>query len=427
MFPKKILENRNGELYIDSVSTLELAKKFDTPLYVISETRIRENYRRICDALIKNYEKIRIYYSAKANTNISILKILKSEGAYIDTVSPGEVYLALKAGFSPERILFTGISVRNDELEFLLNENVIINIDSISQLNRLLKISIPKIISVRINPKIGAGHHYHCITAGKNSKFGLYENDALKAYEIAKKAGIEKFGIHMHIGSGILLIKPYILAIEKFLRIARKIHERIKIDFEFIDIGGGLGIPYKPNEKGLNINSFSKKVLSLFKEKVRKYELGEPIFCIEPGRYIVGDAAILLTFVNTIKPTKFKNFVGVDAGFNILIRPVMYGSYHHIIVANKMNLRNEGKYDIVGPICESGDILAKNRELPKIEEGDLIAILDAGAYGYSMSSQYNSRLRAAEVLVKNGEYELIRKREDFEDLLRNQSVAKWLE
>jgi diaminopimelate decarboxylase len=426
MFPKGILENRNGELYIENVSTIELVKKFDTPLYVISESRIRENYRRIYNALIENYEKIRIYYSAKANTNISILKILENEGAYVDTVSPGEVFLALKAGFNSEKILFTGTSVRNDELEFLLNKNITINIDSISQLNRLIKINIPKILSIRINPEIGAGHHYHCITAGKNSKFGLYEEDALKAYEIAKNAGIEKFGIHMHIGSGILLIKPYILAIEKLLRIAKKIHEKIKIDFEFIDIGGGLGVPYKLNEKELNIKKFSKKVLSLFKDRIKKYNLGEPIFCIEPGRYIVCDAGILLTIVNTVKNTKFKTFIGIDAGFNTLIRPVMYGSYHPIIVANKMNLKKEKVYDIVGPICESGDILAKNRKLPIIEEGDLIAILNAGAYGYSMSSQYNSRPRAAEVLVKNGKYELIRKREKIEDLLNGQSVAEWL-
>jgi diaminopimelate decarboxylase len=421
------LENRNGELYIDGVSAEELAARFDTPLYVISETRIRENYNRLYKALISNYPKIRIYYAAKANSNLSVLEILGAEGAYLDAVSPGEVSIALKSGFPAERILFTGTSVRNDELQFLVDSKVTINVDSLSQLDRLLNMTAPSLFSVRVNPEIGAGHHNHVITAGKHSKFGVWEEDAVKAYATAKKAGVEQFGIHMHVGSGVLDVEPFVLALEKLLNIAKRVHKQVGVKFEFIDMGGGLGVPYKPEDKELDLALFSDTILALFKRRISEYGLGEPFFCVEPGRYLVCDAGILLTAVNTVKTTPFKKFVGVDAGFNTLIRPTMYGSYHPILVANKLGSPEEEIYDVVGPICESGDALARDRRLPKIEEGDLLAVLNAGAYGFAMSSQYNARPRAAEVLAKNGKYALVKERETFGDLLAGQREAEWLQ
>jgi len=417
-------ENRNGELYVDGVSALELAKKFDTPLYVISEKRIKENYNRLRKALTSNYNKVRIHYAAKANANLSVLKILEKADAYLDVVSPGEVSMALTSGFPPDRILFTGTSVRTDELEFLVNSNVTVNVDSLSQLDRLLKLSVPKILSVRVNPEVGAGLHSHVITAGKQSKFGLWENDTLKAYETAKKAGVERFGIQMHVGSGVLDVKPFVQALEKLLNIAKKVHSQIGIEFEFVDMGGGLGVPYKPEDRELDLAVFSDKVLSLFKSRIEKDGLGEPFFCVEPGRYLVADACILLTAVNTVKTTPFKKFLGVDAGFNTLVRPTMYDSYHHIVVANKLNSPDEAECDVVGPICESGDALAKDRRLPMVQEGDMLAVLNAGAYGYSMSSQYNARPRAAEVLVKYGKVTLVREREQLDDLVKGQRMAE---
>jgi diaminopimelate decarboxylase len=418
------LENRKGTLYFDGVSTIELAEKFDTPLYVISESRIRENYKRLYDALTRNYQKVRIYYAAKANSNLSVLKILETEDAYLDAVSPGEVFMGLTAGFPPERILFTGTSVRNDELKFLADSNVTVNIDSLSQLDRLQKKTVPNVLSVRVNPEIGAGHHEHCITAGKNTKFGLWENDALKAYKKAKKAGVERFGIHMHVGSGVLDVEPFVLALEKLLSVAKKVHDKIKISFEFVDMGGGLGVPYKPEDKELDLTLFSEKALSLFKSRIDEYNLGKPFFCMEPGRFLVCDASVLLTAVNTVKVTPFKKFIGVDAGFNTFVRPTMYGSYHHVLVANKVGAPEKETYDVVGPICESGDVLAKDRRLPKIQEGELLAVLNAGAYGFAMSSQYNARPRAAEVLVKNGTYTLVREREQLDDLMSGQRLAE---
>jgi diaminopimelate decarboxylase len=416
------LEDRKGSLFFDGFSVKDLAEKYDTPLYLLSEKRIRDNYNRLHNALIRNYKHLRVYYACKANSNLTVLKILQSEGAYLDTVSPGEVFMGLSSGFTPDRILFTGTSVRDDELKFLAGANITVNVDSQSELDRLLKIAVPPVISVRVNPEVGAGHHSHCITAGSESKFGVWEEETIQAYAIAERARVERFGIHMHIGSGILNIEPYSLAVEKLLSIAKRVHDEVGIEFEFIDIGGGLGIPYKPEDKDLDLTEFSDKIVTLFKAKVKEYGLGKPFLCVEPGRYLVCDASMLLTSVNTVKQTPFKKFVGVDAGFNTLVRPTMYGSYHPILVATKLAKADKESCDVVGPICESGDVLAKDRQLPKVEEGDLLAILNAGAYGFSMSSQYNSRPRAAEVMIRQGKDVLVRKREELSDLMTNQRV-----
>ncbi len=424
---KSPLENFGGELFIDGVSTVKLAEIFGTPLYVISENKIRENYRKMHAAFSKRYGKFRILYSAKANTNISVLKILHSEGAYVDTASAGEVYLASMAGFSSEEILYTGINVGDEELKYVLSRGVMVNLDSMSQLNRLIRLGVPETLSFRINPEHGAGYHKYVVTASKHAKFGMDEASALKAYEIVKAAGVKRFGIHMHIGSGIMDVTPYLKPGERLLKIASKINTKLGISFDFINFGGGMGVPYKPGEKELDLEAFSGKLVELFKRKLDEYSLGKPELWIEPGRFIVAEAGILLTRIKAIKQVFHKKFVGVDAGFNTLIRPAMYGAYHQVVVANKLNEKPTEVYDVVGPICESGDVLAENRLLPKIFEGDLLVVLNAGAYGFSMSSQYNSRLRPAEVLVKSGRYALIREAETFEDLVRKQRVAEWLE
>jgi len=426
MLPSQVYGRKDGILLIEGLPATKLAEEFDTPLYVISETQVRDNFRRLRYALCKRYEKVKIYYSAKANTSLSVLRILETEGSHLDAVSPGEVFLAKMAGFPPDRILFTGTSVRDDELRFLVESGVTINIDSLSQLERLLRFNVPDMLSVRINPEIGAGHHAHVITAGKESKFGIWESDVKEAYKRAAEAGVKNFGMQMHIGSGILEVEPFLLAAEKLLQIANLVHSEVGVDLDFIDFGGGLGVPYRPNEKPLDLDLYAEKVLGLFTSRVEEYGLGSPFFCIEPGRFIVCDACILLTRVNTVKVTPHKRFVGVDAGFNTLIRPAMYGSYHPIVVANKMGASEAETYDISGPLCESGDLLARDRRLPKVEEGDLLAVLNAGAYGYSMSSQYNSRPRCAEVLVKEGRYSLVRERESLESLSGGQKLPPWL-
>ncbi|MHA1300843.1 MAG: diaminopimelate decarboxylase [Candidatus Helarchaeota archaeon] len=423
---KKNLEVKNNHLIIGGCDTVELAEKYGTPLYVINKDTIVERYRSLKHALLQNYDNVKIHYAVKANTNLAILNILNKEGAHLDCVSTGEIYLALKVGFDPKKILYTGNNYSDDEFRFALKNNVMINLDAFSQIKRLVNIlddsNMEKpIISFRVNPEFGGGHHDHCITAGPDIKFGILDSEIIKVYRKAQEYGFNKFGIHMHIGSGILDVNIFKVAAEKYLDIITKIKENIEIDFEFVDFGGGLGIPYRPSEQPLDLKEYSTVILGLFKEKMDELNLQDVTFCIEPGRYIVAESSIILSEVNTIKESRTRNWVGIDAGFNVLIRPTMYGSYHHILVANKMgDTKGQKSYDIAGPICESGDVLAKDRKLPIIEENDLIAILDAGAYGFSMSSIYNSRLLPAEVMVSNGKSQIVRERWVYEDLLHHQ-------
>ncbi len=423
---KTPLKNLGGELYIDDVSAVKLTEAFGTPLYVMSEGKIRENYRRLKEAFSSKYHKFKILYSAKANTNISVLKILRSEGAYVDTVSMGEVYSALRAGFKPWEILYTGVNVGDEELKYVLDNKVMVNVDSISQLKRLIRIGVPETLSVRINTEFGAGHHEYVVTAGKQTKFGLDGEAAFEAYKIGKEAGVKKFGIHMHIGSGIMDVKPYLKAGERLLEVTGRISRELKVNFEFVDFGGGIGVPYKPGEDDINLEAFSNELVKLFRRMQAEHSMEEAELWMEPGRFIVAEAGVLLTRVTTVKVTPHKKYVGVDAGFNTLIRPAMYNAYHHIIVANKLNEEPREIYEVVGPICETGDILAKDRLLPEIREGDIIAVLNAGAYGFSMSSQYNSRPRPAEVLVRGDQYALIREAETLQDLIQKQREAEWL-
>lgn len=415
--------NEKGNLSIGGADAVELTEKYKTPLYVIDENKIRYNFRRVNNAFKNHYNDFKIFYACKANTNLAVMRILEQEGSGIDAVSPGEIYTALLAGFDPQRVLYTGNNATDDELKFAVKSGVIINLDSISALKRLSKLADPEKvkISFRINPKVGAGHHEHCITGGDLSKFGVMEEEAADVYSLAKDLGFTPVGIHTHIGSGILDSEPFMLAVETLMDVSGRVKEEAGVKLEFIDFGGGLGIPYTPDEKKLDIETFSKEIVDLYKDKLNEYNLGKPTMCIEPGRYIVGDASILLTKVNTIKQS-YRKFAGVDAGFNTLLRPSMYGSYHHIVAANKPEAENTQTIDIAGNVCESGDLFARDRPMPELEEGDVLAIFNAGAYAFSMSSQYNSRPKTMEVLVNNSESEVVRERETFADVLAKQNV-----
>ena len=420
-------KNDDGNLSIGGADALDLAEEYGTPLYVMDEDRIRDNYNRINQAFSSQYSNFKIFYACKANTNLAVMRILEEIGCGIDAKSPGEIYTSLLSGFSPDRILFTGNNTTNEELKFALESGVRINLDSISALERLAKLpgAEGREISFRVNPKVGAGHHEHCITGGYLSKFGVMEEEAVNAYKRAIDLGFKPVGIHTHIGSGILDPEPFKVAVHTLMDTAGLVCQETGVQFEFIDFGGGMGIPYTPQESLLDINKFAKEIVALFKEKMYKYDMGNPTLCLEPGRYIVGDASYLLTRVNTIKQS-YRKFAGVDAGFNTLLRPTMYGSYHHIVSANNPLAEPTQEIDIAGNICESGDLFARDRSMPDLEEGDLLAILNAGAYAFSMSSQYNSRPRPAEVLVKGGKSDLIRERETFADILSKQKLPKRL-
>jgi len=428
---QKNLKVNNNHLWIGGCDTVELARIYGTPIYVINEKTIRQRISELKNVLEKNYSKIRIHYAVKANNNAAILKILLAEGAFLDCVSIGEIYIALTVGFSPDQILYTGNNYSNEDFEYALAKGVTINLDALSQIKRLDKImkktKLPcEILSFRVNPEFGSGHHNHCITAGPDIKFGILENSIVQAYKEAQNLGFNRFGIHMHIGSGILEVEPFRIAAEKFLAIAGKIREELDITFEFLDFGGGIGIPYKPDQAAFNLEEYGAVILGLFKEKIAEYDLGDPIFYIEPGRFLVAESTIILAEVNTIKQTISKNYIGIDAGFNNLIRPTMYGSYHEMVVANKMTQDPVKTYEIAGPICETGDVLARDRDLPLIEEGDIIAILDAGAYGFAMASNYNAKPYAAEILVRDGQSYVVRQRQPLDDLLKNQEIPEFL-
>ncbi|MGB9881381.1 MAG: diaminopimelate decarboxylase [Methanomassiliicoccales archaeon] len=407
-------------MVIGGIPATKIADRFGTPVYVTDELALRENFRRINKAF-SCHMPTHIHYACKANTNIAILRILKQEGSYIDAVSIGEVETCLRAGFPPERIMFTGVCVSTKELEAVASKGVLINIDSFSEMKRLaaLKSRIP--ISIRVNPDVGAGHHDHVVTGSRKSKFGIPLTSIMEAYSQALDLGLIPVGLHAHIGAGVQEIDPFVKVTDVLVSIAKELEEKLKIELEFIDIGGGIGIPYRPDEKSMDVDLLAREVTSRIKAGCSVRTVA-----IEPGRYIVADTTVLLTRVVDIKETPEKNFACVDAGFNILIRPSFYGSYHHIAVANKFEAPGEVVYDIVGPICESGDFLARDRLLPKLDEGDLLAVYDAGAYGFSMSSQYNSRPRCRELLIYNGTVNIIREMETIDDILRHQKVPSRL-
>ena len=409
-------ENNKGTMMIGGVSSVDIANKFGTPVYVTDEQIVRENYRNIYNAFAQ-YMPTEVHYACKANTNLAILSILNQEGSHIDAVSIGEVLTCLKAGFPAERIMYTGVNVSDEELAQVVQTGCRINLDSRSELERLAKITTDVPISFRITPGVASGHSEKVMTGGKGSKFGIPMNQVIDTYARAKDLGFDVKGIHAHTGSGGMTTDPFTDVVDVLCEMVNRIEEEVNIKLEFLDFGGGIGVPYRPHDPEADLNELAILITDTIQE-----ETDIRTVVLEPGRFIVCDSTVLLTKCVDIKEAGMKKFVGVDAGFNTLIRPAMYDSYHYVAVANKFNKAGVAKYEVVGPICESGDYIAHDRALPEMEEGDIVAVYCGGAYGFSMSSNYNSRPRCAEVLVNNGEAELIREREDFEDLWRHQIV-----
>ncbi|MDK2875887.1 MAG: diaminopimelate decarboxylase [Archaeoglobaceae archaeon] len=417
-----MLSRRNGILFIEEVSAVEIAEKYGTPVYITSKSQLEKNIKAYNQAF-PDAEKL---YAVKANNNLALMKIIASNGFGADVFSSGELYLALLAGFSREKMLFNGNSKSDDEIEMGILSGIKFSVDSIDELNTIQSIAEKEgrevEIAFRINPDIDPKTHPKIATGLKESKFGIPEEQAVKAYEMAlSMKNVSPKGVHCHIGSQILETSPFVSAMRKIGKIAEEI-EKLGIELEFLDIGGGLGIDYE-GKGAITPEDLARDILPVF-EEIRSSLRSDPKLWLEPGRSIVGNTTILLTRVNAVKKG-YRNFVAVDAGFNLLIRPAMYGSYHRVLVANKEGGEEE-IYTIVGPICESGDVLARDRKLPRVEKGDLIAILDTGAYGFSMSSQYNGRPRCAEVLVEGSRTALIRERESFGDLVCKQRIPEWI-
>lgn len=412
-------ESRDGVMMIGGKSAVEIAEEFGTPVYVIDEARVRENYRNIYGAFSR-FMDTKIHYACKANTNLALLRILEQEGSGIDAVSIGEVKTCLKAGFTPDRIMYTGVNVSNQELKEVSDLGVMINLDSVSEMERLAEIAPQHEISFRITPGVGSGHSAKVITGSKGAKFGIPLDEVINTYARAKDLGFKIKGIHAHIGSGGQVVEPFMDMMEVLINLVNEIKE-LGIDLDFIDMGGGIGVPYRPQEEEMDVGELAMNLTDMIQE-----ETDIKTIILEPGRYIVCDAVVLLTGVNDVKDAGIKKYVGCDAGFNTLIRPAMYDSYHHVALANKFGKACTQKYDVVGPICESGDYLAHDRVLPEPVEGDIVAVYNAGAYGFSMSSNYNSRPLCREVLVNDGKAELVREAETVEEMWRHQIIPERL-
>jgi diaminopimelate decarboxylase len=404
-------EYKDGQLFAEDVPVAELAKKYGTPLYVYSAATLRRHFKAF-DSAFDGLPHLTCY-SVKANSNLSLLKLLKDCGAGMDIVSGGELHRALTAGVPASKIVYSGVGKREAEMRQALAADILMfNVESMGELERLSAVASDMgktaRISLRINPDVDPKTHPYISTGLKKNKFGLDIEQSLAAYSRAVTLpNIEPIGIDCHIGSQLTTLEPFMEALDRIIRF----YDRLKgmgIHIEFLDLGGGLGITYNEEEPP-HPAEFGKALTGVLKD--------HPMTLIlEPGRVIAGNSGILLTEVVYTKKTPSKDFIIVDAAMNDLVRPSLYGSFHNIKeVAPKG--RQVLNVDVVGPICESGDFLARDRDIPAVEAGELLSVFSAGAYGFTMSSNYNSRPRAAEVLVDGDKVVLARKRETYDDLI----------
>ena len=401
-------------MFLSDDKVFELIKKYGSPLYVYDERILRKSCREMHNLLPK--KNLRVNYSAKANSNIEILKIVRDEDIDVDAMSPGEIYVQKLAGYNADRIFYIGNNVSKEEMQYAINEKVLVSVDSLAQLESFGQINPGGDVAVRFNPGIGTGHHQKVVTAGKKNKFGVQKDFIPQVKAILEKYNLNLVGIDQHIGSLFLEPDAYIKGVESLLEIATQFS-----GLKFIDMGGGFGVPYHEGECRLDLKELSEKLNAVLDEFLKDYDNKDVIFKIEPGRYIPAECGVLLGEVYSVKENYGTTYVGTDLGFNVLMRPVLYDSYHAITII-KSNKSENGKEvaTIVGNICESGDIIANEREMRKVSEGDIVAVGNAGAYGFSMSSNYNCRLKPAEVLIdKDGNDRLIRRRDTIEDLIRN--------
>jgi diaminopimelate decarboxylase len=408
---------QSGKLFAEGVSVEDLALRYGTPLYVYSRNHLRERYQAIASAMAE--VKPLICYSVKANSNAAVIKTLAQEGSGFDIVSGGELFRVLRAGGAANKVVFAGVGKTREEIEYALQEQIaFFTCESEPEARRISecakRIGVTGRIAFRVNPDVDPKTHKYISTGKKENKFGLDFERTMQAYAMAAALPhIEIAGLHMHIGSQILDATPFGEALAKVADFCRQLKATYPT-FKYLDIGGGLGINYKPDQQALDPKIFAALMLPTLKA------LGLQVV-MEPGRSIVGNAGILVCRVQYIKESHFKKFIVVDAAMNDLIRPSLYQAHHEILPVQATDRKVTG--DLVGPICESGDFLAQDRELPDVKERDLVVALSAGAYGFSMSSNYNSRPRAAEILVDGTTATQIRQRETLEDLVRGESLG----
>ncbi len=410
-------EYRSGELHCESIPLRTIADAVGTPTYVYSRTTLLGNYRAYATAFAGHPHVIA--YAMKANANLGILTVLAREGAGTDVVSGGELFRALKAGVPPKKIVFAGVGKNREEMRDALKADILMfNVESAAELALLDRVAqelgIRAPVALRVNPDVDPKTHPYISTGLRSSKFGIPISRALSEYEHAHRlAGIEVVGVHMHIGSQLTSVAPIADALARVVDLVAILRSK-GISIRYLDVGGGLGIRYR-DEEPASPRELAEAILPAARP------LGVTLI-LEPGRSLVGDAGLLLTRVLHNKETGDKRFVVVDAAMNDLIRPSLYDAYHEILPVRNLRGRPQRTVDVVGPICESGDFLAKDRALPEVDEGDLLAVMSAGAYGFAMASNYNARPRAAEVLVDGSRYSIVRRRESYEDLIAGESI-----
>lgn len=401
---------------METKQLLQLAEEFGSPLYVYDAEKIQSQYQRLEKAFSK-VNHLRINYAVKALSNISILKLLKQMGSGLDTVSIQEVHLGLLAGFSPDMIIYTPNGVSMEEIEAVAALGVQINIDNLSFLEQFGAKHPTTPVCIRINPHVMAGGNSNISVGHIDSKFGISIHQMPHLLRIVENTGMHINGIHMHTGSDILDIEVFLYAAEILFKTAAQFK-----DLEFLDFGSGFKVPYKKDDIQTDVEELGKKLSKRFNTFCEEYGR-ELTLTFEPGKFLVSEAGFFVAKVNVVKQTTSTVFAGIDSGFNHLIRPMFYGSHHHI--ENISNPKGKERfYSIVGYICET-DTFASNRRIPEIKEGDLLCFRNAGAYCFSMASNYNSRVRPAEVLWYEGKGHIIRERETFEDIIRNQVIMEF--
>lgn len=391
---------------------INLAEAYDTPLYVYDGDLIVQRYKELFDFI--KWPKLRIYYAMKANYNVGILRLLNKHNAFLDTVSPAEVKLAKEVGYPNDRILYTANNLTNEEMEEVKDTGVLMNIGSISRLEKYGKAFPGSNVCLRFNPDVVAGAHDKIKTGGALTKFGILMQDVPKVKEIVAKHDLKVIGLHEHTGSGIAEKEKVYKSMKNLLGVAKS--EDFP-DLEFIDFGGGFKVPYSPEEKRIDYEAFGDEITRIFKEFCEKY--GKDLYmCFEPGKYIVAESGYLIVRVNTLKDNRGRLIAGTDSGFPQLIRPMFYEAYHHVL--NLSNPEGEIKvYDVCGNICETGDRFATQRPIPEIKEGDYLAIQNAGAYCYSMGGIYNLRSMPSEILVVDGKPKLTTKKLSNDELVEH--------
>ena len=403
---------RKNNLCVEKITALSLTKKYETPFYCYSLGQLKNNFYKF-DNTFKNTKPL-ICFSVKSNSNINFLKELKKIGSGADVVSGGELLKATKAGIDAKKIVFSGIGKTYEEIELAIKKKILlINIESESEANLINKISKKKSkktsVGIRLNPNVIGKTNKKISTGGKDDKFGLSYNDCLNlCKKISGMKNLKLEALSVHIGSQITSIEPF----KKVLSIINKVISKTKINFKFIDLGGGMGISYSNKQKELDLNQYAKLVSEFVKKRKVK-------IIFEPGRVIAGNTSILISKVTYIKKSNNKTFIILDAGMNDLMRPALYDAYHKIIPLKKNKKKIFGKIEFVGPVCESSDKFLKQKSFSKIKEGDYIAITDVGAYGMSLSSNYNTRPIISEIMVNGSKHWLIKKKQSLETLINN--------